>query len=426
MTSPEQRRSRGNVPVQRMAHLVQAASLCTFLLISCGDDKRGEAPGFGCDFDGRCPAPFACEATSWTCQPSAASCEAPRDLCADECVDLQSDALHCGGCNAACQPGKTCAAGRCIPGGNMTCLFCAPGVTCINGSCDCQGRGALCSALCIDTQQLPVSCGGCFTACMTSGAICRGGSCQCPVGEKACGGDCLDVRTDPVNCGDCGVICGAGQRCEAGQCVTSCSTAQNCATDRCYDVDNDSRHCGSTCSPCPTGAACVAGNCECPQGTQLCGAACIDVLRDSNHCGACDQACATGERCVAGACQCQTGLNRCGATCTSLSDDGDHCGDCNQPCAPGTLCSNGQCVTSCSLGVEPCAEMRSCPSGLNPSRCGSCSRTCSPGEVCVDAQCSAETPAVGCSTCPCPTCDDVLCCLRDGKPYCVDAFRCPP
>lgn len=40
-------------------------------------------------------------------------CPAGQSLCGDACVDLTSDAMHCGACATACPSGRVCAAGAC-------------------------------------------------------------------------------------------------------------------------------------------------------------------------------------------------------------------------------------------------------------------------------------------------------------------------
>lgn len=380
--------------------------------------------GFSCDFEGRCPGELAC-APDFTCQLAAPRCESPEVSCGDQCVDLTSSPRHCGACGQACSSNEACLSGQCTPTGNMTCLFCGPGVPCINGTCSCEGRGELCSmALCVDTAQLTFSCGGCFSACPNAGELCRAGACTCPPRERLCGMECTPLN-DAQNCGTCGMACSFSQKCEAGQCVTACSQPQSCGSSSCFDVATDPKHCGSACRTCPEGGLCAAGACSCPPGSRECNGRCVDTSRDALHCGGCGAACVAGESCTGGVCGCQVGLTRCAGMCTELLDDPDNCGACGNACGPGQLCSRGQCVTGCPLGVEACQTERLCRSGLNPFHCGDCDTACDPGEVCIDDSCEAQRPATSCTSCPCDECEDTLCCLRDGKPTCVDAFRCP-
>jgi hypothetical protein len=41
-------------------------------------------------------------------------CEPDQTLCGTECVDLDSDPDHCGGCNDACPTGEFCTARQCL------------------------------------------------------------------------------------------------------------------------------------------------------------------------------------------------------------------------------------------------------------------------------------------------------------------------
>ncbi len=402
---------------------VGGSRLLLLLALAGCVEEEDLVTGFSCDFEGRCPGALAC-APDFTCQPAAPECEAPRATCGLQCVDLESSDGHCGSCGNACPSNESCVAGECTGTGNMTCLFCGPGVACVNGGCNCEGRGELCSmALCIDTAQLAFSCGGCFATCPNAGELCRAGACTCPPEQRLCGSECTKID-DVQNCGTCGVACGSGQRCETGQCVASCSQPQSCGSSSCFDVANDAAHCGSACRTCPENGLCAAGVCGCPAGSIDCNGKCIDTTRDTLHCGSCNRACASGESCTAGACGCQAGLTRCGAACTQVLDDADNCGVCGNACGPAQLCSRGQCVTGCELGVEACQAERMCRSGLNPFHCGDCGTVCDPGEVCIDDSCEVQRPAPGCTGCPCEACDE-LCCLRDGKPTCVAAYRCP-
>jgi hypothetical protein len=58
----------------------------------------------------------------------------------------------------------------------------------------------------------------------------------CPAGQRACGGTCAEVALDPINCGACGVVCGAGEACQAGactDCASACGDGQTCENGVC-------------------------------------------------------------------------------------------------------------------------------------------------------------------------------------------------
>ena len=124
-----------------------------------------------------------------------------------QCVDLDSDAAHCGGC------GQTCPAG----------------VPCDAGACACPGDGALCDDACVNTSVDPAHCGGCGLAC-ADGEFCADGACSSDCGGLTeCDGGCVDVETSAQHCGGCGQACLMGQVCTAGECT--CSAAVSFATD---------------------------------------------------------------------------------------------------------------------------------------------------------------------------------------------------
>ncbi len=141
---------------------------------------------FPCDYEGRCPGTMTCDATTNTCVGgSSANCVAPLSDCGGTCTYLLADPDHCGRCDNTCGDGQSCIQGTCS-GTSTDCLACAPGVACVAGACSCEGRGTLCTALCLDTAQLSVSCGACFQSC-ASDEICRNSTCQCPPGQQRCG-----------------------------------------------------------------------------------------------------------------------------------------------------------------------------------------------------------------------------------------------
>ncbi len=116
--------------------------------------------------------------------------------CGSQCVNLQTDAAHCGACGSACAVGQSCSVGKCCPSGQINC-----------------------GGICVATQSDPNHCGGCNIAC-SSGQNCISGLC-CAVGLSNCGGGgCVNTISDPQNCGYCGHNCGSGQ-CDTGHCSGS-------------------------------------------------------------------------------------------------------------------------------------------------------------------------------------------------------------
>lgn len=79
-------------------------------------------------------------------------------------------------------------------------------LTLTTGSNGCSGGRAQCGTSCIDTQTNAAHCGGCEQAC-PEGQGCSGGNCTCTGGLTACGDTCVDTTTDVYHCGGCDKRC---------------------------------------------------------------------------------------------------------------------------------------------------------------------------------------------------------------------------
>jgi hypothetical protein len=112
------------------------------------------------------------------------------------CVDVASDASHCGECGVACPTGASCD----------------------QGVCRCPAPQILCD-------------GQCSATCNCDGEVCDGA--------------CVDTQTDALHCGDCAKACGAGSSCESGSCTCAKTgvsfsmdvapiLANNCAQGGCH------------------------------------------------------------------------------------------------------------------------------------------------------------------------------------------------
>lgn len=111
------------------------------------------------------------------------------------CVDLTSDPLHCGRCDAACPSGAPC----------------------LDGACACPDGGSACDSSCVDTSSDPAHCGGCDQPCAM---FCLAGECATDCGAlTACDGACVDTQSNREHCGACDQPCTAGQDCVEGSCV---------------------------------------------------------------------------------------------------------------------------------------------------------------------------------------------------------------
>ena len=86
--------------------------------------------------------------------------------------------------------------------------------TCLPGTVDCGGA-------CVDLTTDLLNCGACNAPCSV-GQTCDGGSCSlCPGGTVDCGDVCSALVDDTSNCGSCGFVCNMGDVCVAGVCGPS-------------------------------------------------------------------------------------------------------------------------------------------------------------------------------------------------------------
>ena len=108
------------------------------------------------------------------------TCRASQPLlCGDVCVNIATDANHCGACQKACKPGQLCSGERCV----------------------CQPGQLLCDGKCIDPTNNPAHCGACGRAC-TSGQTCASGAClqTCPKSTPTpCYGGCVDTNSCKIS-----------------------------------------------------------------------------------------------------------------------------------------------------------------------------------------------------------------------------------
>src|SRR5262245_37816794 len=80
------------------------AVLSAALLGACESDLSSDLEGKKCDADGGCLTGYVCDEDTNTCirQGVSSGCEEGETVCGGECVDLQNDEQHCGGCGATC------------------------------------------------------------------------------------------------------------------------------------------------------------------------------------------------------------------------------------------------------------------------------------------------------------------------------------
>jgi hypothetical protein len=238
------------------------AGLAAALLASCAEDTDSARGAVGA-------------------QPAA--CLPGQQICGLGCVDVSSNAQHCGACGVACAPGAVCQAGACRD-------VCGAGL----GFC-----GGQCVSLASTTD-----CGTCGNACLP-GQFCIGGACSATCVGTICAGAagpaCASLSDDRNHCGACNVVCAPGDICVSGQCVLDCGALTAC-NRACVDVLSDGAHCGACGTACTGGKSCMQGTCACPAGLAVCGDACVDTALDPAHCGGCDQACLANRICESGQC----------------------------------------------------------------------------------------------------------------------------
>jgi hypothetical protein len=153
------------------------------------------------------------------CDPTtgcAASCSGMLTACGGRCVELETDAAHCGMCDMACatppNAEPVCAASTCD-------FVCVPGFGDCTASPGCE----------TDVSSDPPNCGTCGRACdgAHGNVLCVAGECTvdtCNVNRGDCDGVGLNgcetnLSIDVAHCGACGRACDAGSMCANGECL---------------------------------------------------------------------------------------------------------------------------------------------------------------------------------------------------------------
>lgn len=187
----------------------------------------------------------------------------------------------------------------------------------------------------------------------------------------------------------------------------------------------------------------------CPLHSELCGKTCVDTTLDPLLCGKCTGApkCALGSMCASGVCACQPGLTDCAGTCVDTKGSPDACGGCGATfkCAANKRCRAGACVnvtgTTCPTDrPTECAASdgrKGCFDTLrDPMHCGGCGveNRCAADYMCIEGACTKYIVGVGCTTCPCISCDSLSgsarCCPAPAgsapeRVICINTSRCP-
>ena len=144
-------------------------------------------------------------------------CEEGDTRCDEQCVDLQTDPLNCGGCDLVCDAQERCENGECVVRSETGCD---------EGLDDCGDQG---DPLCVDIQQNGRHCGQCGNVCGEN-SDCVDGQCEasgpvCAQGLTNCGDDaapiCADQNFHRQHCGECNTGCNPDQNCVDGSCVNN-------------------------------------------------------------------------------------------------------------------------------------------------------------------------------------------------------------
>ena len=119
-----------------------------------------------------------------------------------------------------------------------------------------------CGSQCVDVDHDPGHCGGCFSPC-PAGQVCQLGVCDlaCGLQQSVCGDRCVDLDVDPLHCGDCDAPCPPGAACEDGACVVECPDGHVLCDGACAQLASDEASCGACGQACPDGQLCVYAQC---------------------------------------------------------------------------------------------------------------------------------------------------------------------
>ena len=222
-----------------------------------------------------------------TCSTGFANC---NNMATDGCEADLSKVETCGSCTTRCD-----ATAPLCSGSNGT-YQCVTGCT--------APTSTLCGSQCVDVNTNASHCGACMMPCPTKtngdsvcvsrmcDFTCHGGYHKCTA-TQTCASD-TDINACGDTCKKCEVPANGRVSCTAGDCAVTCNTNYHQCGTTCVD-DNSPATCGTTsCSPCPTPTdpnadpmpTCINKTCgfKCKTGFNLCGGACSD-MNSVNTCG---------------------------------------------------------------------------------------------------------------------------------------------
>lgn len=337
--------------------------------VTCPPGQLCQASG-ECAPDATCPPIGGCDAGF---SEDAGACGRGQLLCGAGCVT--SDENNCGSCGDVCAPGRRCLSGRC---------------TCAEGLVECAGA-------CVDLASDAAHCGACGAACSlpNATAACASSACVvtgCGAGFADCDGvaanGCETALDTPSDCGSCGAACAlahataacSGGSCVVGRCASGWGDCDGVVTNGCensLDSLSDCGACGRGCSLPHSSESCGSGSCRigsCDGGWDDCNGnasdGCeTDLSGDESNCGSCGNRCPQFERCGGGSCSCagfpNYGLH--GTTCLPS------CGGLAGMHGVGIpLCCPSGCIGPAIVGMWASYDCAYCCDNTSvvPSRCG--------------------------------------------------------
>ena len=271
----------------------------------------------------------------------------------------------------------------------------------------CDGQGRWATFQCAPSQVCVA--GACAAGPDASTESCNLGEVRClqkDVGQ-VCQGDHWEA-----------FVCGAGQECRDGHCVSACTANERkCVTSSVVQVCPADGTDAVTVQ-CPTGAVCQSGECvgSCTPSARSCSA--TQVVREcrADGLGYVEHPCPDGGYCKDGQCaidpssECSIGDGVCLDPSTVLACKADGSGYETRSCTQGTSCDNGACVGRvCAVGsVECIPSILSRTAGLstcNEDGNGYTISFCQANEVCFA---DYYTMRAKCYSAPCSR-DDATC-----------------
>ena len=226
-----------------------------------------------------------------------------------QCVDLNTNANHCGICGQKCESTedtpKSCIDGQCVEfkceytqcnDENHTCINPQDHETC-GATCDkpkgtrCEiEKGLSCVIDKTSTEDNPS-----YKCDCASGILNNDGFCVNPASNETCGATQDNPMGRPCSSG---LVCRPTNDEKSYACVCAKNWEELCHADEadyCIDPSTNHDHCGAkgeqACQnlsefQCGPSQKCVNGNCECLPEFAACGDRCTDSSMDKDYCGA--------------------------------------------------------------------------------------------------------------------------------------------